>query len=169
MDSQREDKNKKEQKPRRKVRFRRPRLERMVSEKEIDIGGKLFPMAGVSFLVLLILISTARDLMSKTKVKVDIPQAKRIEAEPEEHIAITVTKDRKFYVNDREVAYDTLYKVVDRLQRQDPDTEFWYKKLVLIRGDKSLPFGVIIKALDAVKKAKSERVAFAVLKEKEHM
>ncbi len=152
---------------RRPVRFRRPRIERMVSEEEIDIGGKLFPMAGVSFLILLMLVAMARDLFSKSKIQVDVPRSTRIETELEENIAVTITKDSRVYVNDQEVTFDTLAQVIERAHRQDPDTAFWYTKLVLIRADKSLPFGTVLKALDAAKKAKSQRVAFAVIREKE--
>ncbi len=154
---------------RRSVRFRHPRIERMVSEEEIDVGGKLFPMAGVSFLILLILVMGARDLMSKTKVKVEIPRAKRIEAELEEHIAITLTTDGTIYLNDVKTTFDELPTKLEALQREDPDSTFWYTKLVLIRADKRLPFGEVLKALDASKKAKSQRVAFAVIKEKQHL
>ncbi len=152
---------------RRRVRFRRPRIERMISEEEIDIGGKLFPMAGVSFLILLMLVAMARDLFSKSKIQVDVPRSTRIETELEENIAVTITKDSRVYVNDQEVTFDTLDRVIERAHRQDPDTAFWYTKLVLIRADKSLPFGTVLKALDAAKKAKSQRVAFAVIREKE--
>ena len=152
---------------RQRVRFRRPRIERMISEEEIDIGGKLFPMAGVSFLILLMLVAMARDLFSKSKIQVDVPRSTRIETELEENIAVTITKDSRVYVNDQEVTFDTLDRVIERAHRQDPDTSFWYTKLVLIRADKSLPFGTVLKALDAAKKAKSQRVAFAVIREKE--
>lgn len=151
---------------RKSIRFRHPRIERMVSEREIDVGGKLFPMAGVSFLILLILVMGARDLMSKTKIKVEIPRAKRIEAELEEHIAITLTMDGKVFLNDVETTFEELPTKLEALEREDPDSTFWYTKLVLIRADKRLPFGEVLKALDASKKAKSQRVAFAVIKEK---
>lgn len=161
------DEHQEEEKPSsRPIRFRHPRIERMVSEEEIDVGGKLFPMAGVSFLILLILVMGARDLMSKTKIKVEIPRAQRIEAELEEHIAITLTTDGKVFLNDLETTLEELPIKLEELQREDPDSTFWYTKLVLIRADKSLPFGNVIKALDASKKAKSQRVAFAVIKEK---
>ncbi len=144
---------------RQRVRFRRPRIERMISEEEIDIGG--------SFLILLMLVAMARDLFSKSKIQVDVPRSTRIETELEENIAVTITKDSRVYVNDQEVTFDTLDRVIERAHRQDPDTAFWYTKLVLIRADKSLPFGTVLKALDAAKKAKSQRVAFAVIREKE--
>ncbi len=171
MAEEREDRNPEGQpereQQRRRVPFHRPRIERMVSEEEIDIGGRLFPMAGVSFLILLMLVAMAKDLFSKSKIQVDVPRSTRIETELEENIAVTITKDSRVYVNDQEVSFDTLAQVIERAHRQDPDTAFWYTKLVLIRADKSLPFGTVLKALDAAKKAKSQRVAFAVIREKE--
>jgi len=154
---------------RRRIPFRHPRIERMVSEEDMDIGGRLFPMAGVSFLILLILMMGARDLMSKSKIPVDVPKVQRIEAEMEEHIAITLTRDGSLYVNDRPVTYEELPEVVERLQREDPDSTFWYTKLVLIRADRNLPFGDVLRILDAAKKGKSLRVAFAVIKEKREL
>ncbi len=149
-----------------RIPFRHPRIERMVSEEDIDIGGRLFPMAGVSFLILLILMMAARDLLSKSKIPVDVPRVQRIEAELEEHIAITLTQDGVLYVNDRPVTLEELPAVVERLQREDPDSTFWYTKLVLIRADRNLPFGDVLRVLDGAKKGKSLRVAFAVIREK---
>lgn len=147
-------------------KLRRPRIERLVTEEEIDIGGRLFPMAGVSFLMLLIIMVSVRELFSKSKIEVDLPRTTRIETELEEHITVTITKDGNFYVNDLPVNIENMPRLIEELQRKDPDTTFWYTKLVLIRGDKEINWGNVLKALDGAKLAKSKRVALAVIREK---
>jgi biopolymer transport protein ExbD len=134
---------------------------------DIDVGGRLFPMAGVSFLILLVLIATAPALISKAGVKVNVPKAHITETELEEHISVALTREGSLYLDDKPVELDTLQNAIERLQTQDPDSFFWYSKLVLIRADKDLPFGDILEILETAKRAKSQRVAFAILKEKE--
>lgn len=132
--------------------------------KQIDIGEKLFPMAGVSLLVLVILIASAPALMTKTSTKVNLPRAHVVETDLEDNISISIRKDGSIYLNDKPASLDTLVRAVRRME--ESDTGAPYYKLVIIRGDSTLDFGRILQVLDSVKKSGAKRVAFSVIKKK---
>ncbi|MEO0139547.1 MAG: biopolymer transporter ExbD, partial [candidate division WOR-3 bacterium] len=67
-----------------------------------DVGQYLFPMAGVMILVLATMIANAQSLFQGTSIKVDIPKANVIEVDLEQSIPISITKDGKVYVQDKE-------------------------------------------------------------------
>ncbi len=131
---------------------------------QIDIGEKLFPMAGVSLLVLVILIASAPTLMTKTSTRVNLPRAHVVETDLEDNISISLRKDGSLYINDKPASLDTLVATVKRLE--EADTAAPYYKLVIIRADSELDFGRILEVLDSVKKSGAKRVAFSVIKKK---
>ncbi len=133
-------------------------------KKTIDIGEKLFPMAGVSLLVLIMLIAAAPTLMTKTQTKIKLPRAHVVETDLEDNISIAVRDNGKLFLNDRPISLDTLRETVNSLERADTGAQFF--KLVVIRGDSDLNTGDIIALLDTVKRAGAKRVAFAVIKKK---
>lgn len=135
--------------------------------KEIDIGEKLFPMAGVALLVLLILIAAAPHLMTKSAVKADLPKARVIEADLEDNISITLKSDGSLYLNNTKIEdEDSLIKLVKEIE--ESDTEMPYYKLVVIRADKEIDWGKVLEIFDRVKKCGCKRVALAVVKRKEN-
>jgi biopolymer transport protein ExbD len=133
-----------------------------MADHEVDLGQILLPMAGAALLILMMLMVSAPAIITKSSVKVRLPKARVLEAELEENIAITYTKDGKLFLNDKPIALDTLMVTIRKLEEEDK--EFPYTKLVLIRADEMVKFGKVSKLLEIAKKAGARRVAFAVVK-----
>ncbi|MFZ8833167.1 MAG: ExbD/TolR family protein [Candidatus Caldipriscus sp.] len=134
-----------------------------------DIGKYLFPMAGVMILVLATMIANAQALFQGTSIKVDIPKANVIEVDLEQSIPISVTKEGKIYVGDKEMpSMDALRERVKEMQRKyatdagDPTLEG--TQLTVIRADKELNWGKVLEVIDETKKAGCKRTALAVIK-----
>lgn len=131
---------------------------------DLDLGQILLPMAGAALLILMMLMVSAPAIISKSSVKVKLPQAHIVEAELEENIAITYTKDGRLFLNDKPISIDTLMDTVKKLEEEDK--EFPYMKLVLIRADEDVHFGEVAKILELTKKSGARRVAFAIVKKR---
>jgi|GEM_PF-647782 len=136
-----------------------------------DIGQFLFPMAGVMILVLATMIANAQALFQGTSIKVDIPKANVIEVDLEQSITISVTKEGKMYIGDREMpTLEDLRNKVKEMQKKyaldagDPTLEG--TQLTVIRADRELNWGKVLEVIDETKKAGCKRTALAVIKRK---
>jgi len=136
-----------------------------------DIGQILFPLAGVMILVLATIIGNAQALFTNTSVQLEIPKANVIEADLEQMIPISIDKNGVYYYKDEKVANvkDLTPKVAADQKKYaeeagDPELEGF--QMVVIRGDKSIQWGSVLEAIDAVKRAKCKRVVLAVIKKR---
>lgn len=146
-----------------------PREEKKVEGP--DIGQILFPLAGVMILVLATIIGNAQALFTNTSVQLEIPKANVIEADLEQMIPISIDKNGVYYYKDEKLNnVKDLTPKVSADQKQyaeeagDPELEGF--QMVVIRGDKSIQWGSVLEAIDAVKRAKCKRVVLAVIKKR---
>ncbi len=130
-------------------------------EPEVELSDVLLPMAGVALLVLIMLMMGAPNLLSQANVKVDLPEAHVVEAELEDQITLTLTRDGKVFLYDEPVERGILVDTIRALQLEDTVAPFY--RLVVIRADEGVPFGQVLELLDAAKKAGSKRVALGVI------
>ncbi|MEO0204240.1 MAG: biopolymer transporter ExbD [candidate division WOR-3 bacterium] len=134
-----------------------------------DVGQYLFPMAGVMILVLATMIANAQSLFQGTSIKVDIPKANVIEVDLEQSIPISITKDGKVYVQDKEMPdLNALRDRVKELQEKYAlgagDPELKGQQLTVIRADKEINWGRVLEVIDETKRAGCKRTALAVIK-----
>jgi biopolymer transport protein TolR len=114
------------------------------------------PMVDVMLVLLVIFIITAPLLT--TGVNVNLPQAARAKALPQDNkpLTIFVEKDGTFYLNSPEnrVAMDELRAKLAAAKVANPDLN------VYVRGDKEVPYGTMMAAMAEVQAAGFTRVAF---------
>lgn len=143
-----------------------------IQKKEVpDVGQYLFPMAGVMILVLATMIANAQALFQGTSIKVDIPKANVIEVDLEQSIPISITKEGKVYVQDKEMPdLNALQERVKEMQEKYAldagDPELKGQQLTVIRADKEINWGKVLDVIDATKRAGCKRTALAVIKRK---
>jgi biopolymer transport protein TolR len=65
---------------------------------------------------------------------------------------LTVTKERGIYLDDQPVTLPRLERVLAGLRQRNP------KAAVFLRADEGVAYGVVVKVMDAVKKAGIERL-----------
>jgi len=136
-----------------------------------DIGQILFPLAGVMIMVLAVVIGNAQALFTNTSVQLEIPKANVIEADLEQMIPISIDKNGAYFYKDEKLndVKDLTPKVAADQKKYaeeagDPELEGF--QMVVIRGDKSIQWGSVLEAIDAVKRAKCKRVVLAVIKKR---
>jgi biopolymer transport protein TolR len=99
------------------------------------------PYIDVMLVLLVIFIITA-PLLSQG-VKVDLPeaQAKPVETTETETLVVTVDRNGKYFLEDKPIETEVLRKKVRAILSQQPKTP------VLIRGDRQVPYGTVVKAM----------------------
>jgi len=109
------------------------------------------PLVDVMLVLLIIFMITAPLL--KEGVNVDLP---RVSAKPlpvsENRLFLTITKDKKIYLNGKRLEIKTLREKLYRLLKQRETTELF------LRADKDLPYGFVVKVMSELRKAGVERL-----------
>jgi|YNPNPStandDraft_1061719.scaffolds.fasta_scaffold03732_2 biopolymer transport protein ExbD len=136
-----------------------------------DMSAILFPLAGVMIMVLAVVIGNAQALFTNTSVQLEIPKANVIEADLEQMIPISIDRNGVYYYKDQKLSdvKEITPKVAAEQKKYaedagDPELEGF--QMVVIRGDKSIQWGSVLEAIDAVKRAKCKRVVLAVIKKR---
>lgn len=93
-------------------------------------------------LVLLIIFMITAPLLTEG-VKVDLPQAsaKAVDTQDRETLVVTIDRDGRYYLDDRRVSPAELRSKVQGILRARPKTP------VLIRGDRNVGYGQVVKAM----------------------
>jgi len=119
----------------------RTRAKRLMSEINV------VPYIDVMLVLLVIFMITAPLLTQG--VKVDLPQAaaKPIDANDKETLVVTVTRDGRYFLDDRRIDAKTLQKKVAGILRARPKTP------VVVRGDRRAPYGEVVRAMTLLQEA----------------
>lgn len=109
------------------------------------------PLVDVMLVLLVIFMVTAPIIQQG--VQVNLPQA-RAGAIPgtEDLLVVTVSKDRKIYLNDNAMSLQELGKKLRAVRKIQPDKQLY------LRADQDVPYGVVLKTIAAIKQAGIERL-----------
>lgn len=109
-------------------------------------------------LVLLVIFMVAAPLMTQG-IKVDLPSAnsKPIKIDPNEQtLVVSVKADNSYYMNvghdDEPVALDKIGTRAGKILKANPDIK------VLVQGDRSIKYGVVIKLMNVLQAAGAKSV-----------
>ena len=96
-------------------------------------------------LVLLIIFMITSPLM-QLGIQVNLPRASAKSVESKDNLTITIKKDATIHVGDKAIPLAVLAEELERAREAG-------KKGVLIRADKAVPYGAVIKVLDLTRKS----------------
>lgn len=110
------------------------------------------PYIDVMLVMLVIFMITAPLLTQGVQVKLPQASAKPIPSKQQEPLLVTVGPDGKFYLNVGDhprspVDADTLVQRAAAVLRLHPDTQ------VLVKGDRSVPYGDVVTAMALLQRA----------------
>ncbi len=99
-------------------------------------------------LVLLVIFMITAPLLSQG-VKVDLPKAaaRPVENQDRETLVVTVDRTGQYFLDDRHISPEDLRKKVAAILRLRPETP------VLIRGDRQVDYGQVVKAMTLLQAA----------------
>ena len=108
------------------------------------------PFVDVVLVLLIIFLITAP--MMLRGIDVHVPKTETRSVGAEERLMLTVTKDRKIYLEDQQISLARLEEVLTGLKKRNP------KAAVFLRADEDVAYGVVVKVMDTVKKAGIDRL-----------
>jgi biopolymer transport protein ExbD len=109
------------------------------------------------FLVLLIIFMITTSAMVQSAATVNLPKAQQI-VEEARGLTVTVTADRRLFVNQLAVEMGQLEPTLRDLLADDP------KKLVILQGDETVVLGQAVDILQAAKRAGATAISIAAQK-----
>lgn len=103
------------------------------------------PFVDVVLVLLIIFLITAPMLIRG--IDVNVPRSASRSIEPEDRLVVSITKDRVIYLDDQPIELARLEKVLAGLKERNSSASIY------IKGDEGVPYGMIVKVMDAAKKA----------------
>ena len=118
-------------------------------------GLMISPMIDLIFQLLVFFIVSTMYMSDIRTIPVRLPVAQNAEVTNKSSFAVTVKKDGNLYLDDKKIAFKTL--VADAAAESKRNSNF----SVVIRSDKEVDYGRVIKLLDALKGAGVNRFGLA--------
>lgn len=126
--------------------------------KELVSLIDLAPMTDMVFQVLLFFILSSSFIV-EPGIRVNLPKSQTSEVQVQQKLMITVNKDQQIFIENKVVPLENLEEKIKLL------LPYYSEKLVIIRADKSVPHGLVVKIMDIAKLAGAEKLAIATEKE----
>jgi biopolymer transport protein TolR len=111
------------------------------------------PLIDVMLVLVVIFIITAPLLASSIKLDLPVADAARAGASPQS-VSVVVDGAGQAFLDDQAVAMDALLRQLQILARANPQTE------VLLRADRSVPYGRIVEVMGVAQTAGLNRIGF---------
>jgi biopolymer transport protein TolR len=108
------------------------------------------PLVDVVLVLLIIFMITAPLLYRG--IDINLPRSAANTIKPDERVIVSVTRDRKIYVEKNEVPVAQLEAAMQRLYDRNPDVTIY------LRADEAIPYGLVVSVMDAVKKVGIDRL-----------
>ncbi|MEN3014180.1 MAG: biopolymer transporter ExbD [Endomicrobiia bacterium] len=118
----------------------------------------LAPMTDMVFQVLLFFILSSSFIV-EPGIRVNLPKSQTSEIQIQQKLIITVDKAQQIFIENKVVPLENLEEKIKLL------LPYYSEKLVIIRADKSVPHGLVVKIMDIAKIAGAEKLAIATEKE----
>ena len=109
------------------------------------------PLVDVMLVLLIIFMVTAPIIQQGVQVSVPKVAAAALPGKEEQFI-VSITRDQSIYLNDTRMSLDDLTGKLRAIAVERPDRE------VFVRADEAVPYGVVIRAMAAIKAAGIDNV-----------
>ncbi len=105
--------------------------------------------------LLLIFFIVSSTFQERPALTIDLPEASRPETEQEEQYSLFIDKDQRVFINKTEIHKDSLHV---RLRALAP---LLAERGLMIKADKGIPYGLIIRIMDTAKTSGIDRLMLA--------
>jgi len=123
-------------------------------EESSGVFAVMAPMADVVFLLLIFFMLTSAFVL-EPGIDINLPRAVTAEDQIRQKHVLTITRDRTLLLDQDVVSFSTLKRILE-------DTFAGEKaRLLIIRADKNVPHGLVVRALDISRQAGVKQLAIA--------
>ena len=131
-------------------------------KKKISVYLNIAPLIDVVFL-LLIFFMLSSHFVTQPGIKITLPTAVTAKLHAEEDIVVYITKGNKLYLNEKQIALDSLLHKL-RIEVEEAD-----KKTVIIKADEKIDLGLAVKVMDIARQAEAEGLVISTRMEEENV
>ncbi len=122
--------------------------------KRAPLHLNLTPLVDIIFLLLIFFMLTA-SFVEESALKLELPGARHGVKEEKREIEILIGRDGTVYLGKRKVEINTLPRILGEEAKKSKE------RVVIIRGDKGVDLGTVVKVMDAAKGAGIRAMAIA--------
>lgn len=134
------------------------KLRKYYKERNIFSLIDLAPMTDMVFQVLLFFILSS-SFMVEPGIKVNLPKSQVSEIQLQQKLILTIDQNQQIFIENKAISLDQLESKLKLL------LPYYSEKIVVIRADKSVTHGFVVKVMDIAKMAGAEKLAIATEKE----
>lgn len=127
------------------------------TETNDGMFSNMAPMADVVFLLLIFFMLTSSFIL-EPGIDIDLPRAVTAEDQIRQKHVLTITRDSTLLLDKDVVSFSTLQRVLEDTFAGETS------KLLIIRADKNVAHGLVVKALDISRRAGVSQLAIATEK-----
>lgn len=115
----------------------------------------MVPFNDILLVLLIIFMMTASFIVTGTGIDITLPQAATASPQEQTQVAIFITKEGDVYLGGEKV---TVEKLLDKLTEEAQRSS---KIVVIVSGDRDVPYGKVVDVLDAVRLSGLDYIALA--------
>ncbi|MCS7227536.1 MAG: biopolymer transporter ExbD [Endomicrobia bacterium] len=134
------------------------RLKRKIKHTGSTSLIDLAPMTDMVFQVLLFFILSS-SFMVEPGIKINLPKSQTSELQLQQKLIITVDNQQQIFIDNKLIPIEELEHKIKLM------LPYYQEKIVVIRADKTVPHGLVVRILDVAKIAGAQRLAIATEKE----
>jgi biopolymer transport protein ExbD len=116
------------------------------------------PLVDICLVLVIIFMVTVPVMMVTSPLKVDLPQAKTIEAREDNNITVAINPEDRIAVDEREGSFEELPDLLLSAFESKG-----MEKMVIIRADKQVLHGRVLAVMDLVKRLGGSRISLATV------
>ncbi len=111
-------------------------------------------MIDIIFLLLLFFVLSSSFIV-QPGIKINLPQTVSSEQPTRKDLVVIVARDRRIFVNNDQVTFESLWgRLIEELKFQRQGT-------LVLRADRDVPHGFVVRIMDVAKQAGATRIAIA--------
>ena len=113
----------------------------------------MIPLIDVVFLLLIFFIYAMLSMTIHKGIPILLPKAKTSLIDKEEYLSISITRDHRIFLDEREVPIETLPQRLREKREGKPQVR------VFISGDRRVPYEWVVRVLDTVRASGLRKVS----------
>ena len=113
----------------------------------------MIPLIDVVFLLLIFFIYAMLSMTIHKGIPVLLPKAKTSLIDREQYLSISISRDHRIFVDETEVPMEGLLQRLSELCKEKPSLR------VFIRGDRRIPYELLVRVLDTVRASGLSKVS----------
>lgn len=114
---------------------------------------EMIPLIDVVFLLLIFFIYAMLSMTIHKGIPVLLPKAKTSLIDREQYLSISISRDHRIFVDETEVPMEGLFQRLSELRKEKPSLR------VFIRGDRRIPYELLVRVLDTVRASGLSKVS----------